>query len=169
MEATPIPDDEIWEGSIRKVISPPGGDLLNDKVRACEALLDVVDGGPRFNMRIELTAEDVERIEHGDRVFWLHWWGDHLHPFAFFWPERTYLNAPDPYPDELTPEQVAALPECPGWMFKHSSLEVPLTEAELEASRATDGVDARRGYWKRGPWCECGRAFGQHTDAELKK
>lgn len=172
MHPSPIPDNEIWEGATRQVIAPPGGDMLHPTIAPVEMLIDRdEDGVQRYCARVVLDDADVERINMGERVFWYSQHGDHLHAFSIGWGDNPmdYEGAPDPYPNELTAEEVAALPECPRWMFNHSSIEVPLTEEELEASRATDGRDARRGYWKRGPWCRCGRAFGQHTDVELSK
>lgn len=71
MRPTPIPDDEIWEGSRRMVMAAPGGDLTDDRIRPLEVLVDDAgDGTPRFCARMVLEDGDLEKLQAGGTV-WL--------------------------------------------------------------------------------------------------
>lgn len=87
MRPTPIPDDEVWVGAVRKVIGPPGGDLFGN-VNPVEVLLERTPYGVAHHLRILLEPKDVERIKAGENVFWLSWYADHLHPFNVQMPVR---------------------------------------------------------------------------------
>ncbi len=84
MRPTTIPAELVWEGSIRRVIAGPGGDLIGD-IRAVEAIIDADEHGPRYHLRIVLEAGDLERLAV-EPHFWLTWHGNHLHPFALTLP-----------------------------------------------------------------------------------
>lgn len=81
MRPTPIPDEEVWPGTIRKTIGPPVG---STGIRPVEALIemDPETQTPVFRIRCELEDADLQRIAAGKRTFWLSWWGGHLHPFG---------------------------------------------------------------------------------------
>jgi hypothetical protein len=81
MRPTPIPDAEVWEGAVRKVIAPPNGDLTDNTIAPVEALIDQSVIGPRFSMRCELEGDDLERLQAG-AVVWVSMYGEHLHPFS---------------------------------------------------------------------------------------
>lgn len=81
MRAAPIPDECVWAGAVRRVIAPPGGDLTDDTIAPCEALIErAVDGIPLFSMRCVLEDDDLEKLKDGG-VVWLTLWG-HVVPFA---------------------------------------------------------------------------------------
>lgn len=81
MIPTPIPDNEIWDGAVRRVIGPPSGDPTDTTCRSVEALIDSSTMGPRFNMRCELEPGDLAALASGGCV-WVSIVGDHLHPFV---------------------------------------------------------------------------------------
>jgi hypothetical protein len=77
---TPIPDDEVWPSAIRKTIGPP---VRSEDISPVEVLIEMdPEHGPVFRVRCEIEPADVERIAAGKRIFWLSWWGEHLHPFG---------------------------------------------------------------------------------------
>lgn len=87
MRPSPIPDDEIWEGSRRVVIGAPDGSL-DGPIRAAEVLIDVSQiGGCRISARITLDPGDLERLAAGE-PFWVSFLADHLHPFDVSMTER---------------------------------------------------------------------------------
>lgn len=86
MVPVPIPDAQIWPGARRLVIAPPDGDMTNEQIRSCEALVDIDELSPRFCMRIELEAGDLERLQ-ADPHFWLIIRGLALPPFALVVPD----------------------------------------------------------------------------------
>jgi hypothetical protein len=82
MRPTPIPDEEVWEGAVRKVIAPPSGDLTDTTIAPVEALVDQSGTGyPRFSMRCALEDGDLEVLRAGG-VVWVSMLGEHLHPFS---------------------------------------------------------------------------------------
>lgn len=99
MTPTPVPDEEMWEGTVRTVIGPPGNDL-DSGIAPVEVLVDTVDGTPVIRIRCVIEEHDVRRIAEGERVFWLSMYGDHLHPFSVDMPEL--------------PEGYATCANCPG-------------------------------------------------------
>ena len=77
MIPTSIPDEEIWEGAIRRIILPPDGDMLNDEIRSVEALLDrpgSMGGVIRYCMRMELEPGELETLQMGGHI-WIGMWG----------------------------------------------------------------------------------------------
>ena len=58
----PIPDDAVPTGCKRFVISPPDGDLTNDRIRSVEAVAGIVDGCTTMAMLIALEPGDLERL-----------------------------------------------------------------------------------------------------------
>lgn len=83
MRPVPIPDEMVWPGGRRIVVSPPGGDLLDDRIRAVEAVVDLgsFNDMPRFCLRIALDDGDLAKLADNPH-FWLTVHGEHLHPFA---------------------------------------------------------------------------------------
>lgn len=85
MRPTPIPDDEVWEGAYRLVITAPDGDLTGD-IRPVEAVRSLEIGGPCISLRIGLDDGDLARLaDHG--VFWLTIHARQLPPFSLHVPE----------------------------------------------------------------------------------
>lgn len=82
MRPTPIPDHEIWDGAIRRVIAPPGGDLTHPDIAPVEALIDraPTTGVVCFSMRCELEPGDLAKLQAGGRV-WLTFYGG-IPPFS---------------------------------------------------------------------------------------
>ena len=82
MRPTPIPDHEVWAGGIRRVISPPGGDLTNDQCAPVEAIIDVLPGpgAVALSVRCVLEDGDLETLAAGGLV-WLTF-GGHMVPWA---------------------------------------------------------------------------------------
>lgn len=76
MRPTPIPDNEVWEGSVRKVVSPPGGDLTNSHIAPVEALIDRSPSTGILNLSVRCTLEEgeLELLANGG-VVWLTFWG----------------------------------------------------------------------------------------------
>lgn len=62
MQPVPIPDECVGPGMRRFVISPPGGDLTNDRIRAVEALAGIVDGEARIAVLVALEPGEMERL-----------------------------------------------------------------------------------------------------------
>lgn len=91
MRPTPIPDNEVWTGAIRRVIGPPDGDLANPNIAPVEALLDRAPDTGALNISVRFVMEDgdVEKLAAGGTI-WLTFWG-HVVPFA--------VNVVDPMPD----------------------------------------------------------------------
>lgn len=80
MRPTPIPDEAVWPGAVRRVIAPPGGDLTDPDVSPVEAVVDVVLGFPRFNIRCVLEPGELEKRASGGHV-WVSFLG-HVVPFS---------------------------------------------------------------------------------------
>lgn len=82
MRPTPIPDAEVWEGAVRRVISPPDGDLTNPDIAPVEAVIDrsPSTGAVNLSVRMELEDDDLEKLAAGGMV-WVTFWG-HIVPFA---------------------------------------------------------------------------------------
>lgn len=82
MRPTPIPDREIWQGAIRRVIMPPDGDLTNPRIAPIEALIDrsPLTGAVNLSVRYELEDGDLDKLGAGGTV-WLTFWGV-IVPFA---------------------------------------------------------------------------------------
>jgi hypothetical protein len=72
MQPTTIPDDLIEPGTVRRVISAPNGDLLDDNIRPVEALIsrDRPTQLAAFKMRLTLEPGELERLMAGKPV-WL--------------------------------------------------------------------------------------------------
>ena len=77
----------------RATIMPPRNDL-DSPVSAVEVLRWVGDLGDAVSLRIELDEEDVERIQRGERVWWLTWNSPILVPFSMEWPDPVEPAAP---------------------------------------------------------------------------
>ena len=76
MRPTPIPDHDIWAGAVRRVISPPGGDLTDPDIAPVEALVDrsPSTGAVNLSVRCELEGDDLAKLQAGGTV-WLTFWG----------------------------------------------------------------------------------------------
>jgi len=68
-DATPIPDHEVWDGAVRRVIGPPAGHELTGDIRAVEALIDRGSFGVRFSTRWVFTDDEITRLAAGDPVY----------------------------------------------------------------------------------------------------
>lgn len=94
MRPVPIPKERIWEGTERRVITGPDGDLTGE-VRPVEALIDVSDKwGPRFHILIRVDERDLEALKD-DPHFWITWYGNHLHAFSVAGPLELAEQDPD--------------------------------------------------------------------------
>lgn len=76
MIPVPIPDEFLWEGAVRKVISSPDGDLTGD-IRPVEALID----RRGFFIRLALEDGDFEKLKKNPHV-WLGIHADRLPVFS---------------------------------------------------------------------------------------
>lgn len=95
MRPTPIPDDEVWENSTRRVIGPPRGDL-DSGIGPVEVLTERREQeGPMMHVRVLLEDDDLRRIGNGDHVFWLTFISDHLHPFEVQMGAEDLVQAPE--------------------------------------------------------------------------
>lgn len=76
MRPTPIPDAEVWEGAVRRVMSPPGGDLTNPDIAPVEALFDrsPSTGALCISSRVILEEGDLEKLAAGAPI-WVTFWG----------------------------------------------------------------------------------------------
>jgi len=72
MRPTPIPDAEVWEGTVRRVISPPGGDLTNPDIAPVEALVD--PAAATLSVRLVLEGDDLANLQAGAPI-WLTFFG----------------------------------------------------------------------------------------------
>lgn len=92
MRPTPIPDAEVWEGSTRIVVAPPGGDLTNPDIAPVEALADrsPSTGHQTLSVRCVLEDDDLELLQLGGTV-WLTFWGRMV-------PWAATVLAPMPHP-----------------------------------------------------------------------
>jgi len=81
MHPTPIPEGDIWEGAVPKVIAPPGGDLTDPDIGAVEAIVDVTELGHRYSMRLALDSGELDALRAGG-VVWLQILGARLQPFS---------------------------------------------------------------------------------------
>ena len=88
-DATPIPDEEIWEGAERLVIGPPVGSDPTGDIRAVEALVDEGSYGRRFSTRWVFTDEEITRLALGDPVY-LTFYGRQMAPVLL-----SLLEAPE--------------------------------------------------------------------------
>lgn len=71
MRPTPIPDEEVWPGTTRLTIAPPGGNFLDPEVSAVEALFETsTTRVNRYSVRLALEGDDLARFERGDPL-WL--------------------------------------------------------------------------------------------------
>ncbi|MEU7590688.1 hypothetical protein AB0A95_30905 [Micromonospora sp. NPDC049230] len=72
MRPTPIPDNEVWPGSFRAVLSGPSGDLTDTDVAPVEVLMDRGEstGVARACVRFELEPGDLEKLAAGGTI-WL--------------------------------------------------------------------------------------------------
>jgi hypothetical protein len=69
---TPIPDELIREGSVRRTIAAPNGDLLDDNIRPVDALIshDQPTGLAAVRVRLVLEGDELDRLAAGKPV-WL--------------------------------------------------------------------------------------------------
>ena len=76
MRPTPIPDNEVWSGAVRRVIAPPDGDLTNPDIAPVEALVDrdPHSGALNLSVRCTLDDDDLATLQAGG-VIWLTFWG----------------------------------------------------------------------------------------------
>lgn len=72
MLPTPIPDELIRPGTVRRVFTAPNGDMLDDSIRPCEALISRDPGTDLAAVQVRLVLEDgeLERLAAGGTV-WL--------------------------------------------------------------------------------------------------
>ena len=82
MRVTPIPDEAVWAGARRVVMSPPDGDLTGP-IRAVEAVVDVSPstGVPVLSVRCALEPGDLERLAAGE-CMWVSFYGGGMPPFS---------------------------------------------------------------------------------------
>lgn len=73
MRPAPIPDDAIWDGAQRVIMSAPDGDLTNAHIPPVEVLVDSVAlggrGGLRYSARCVLEPGDLEKLAAGGHVW----------------------------------------------------------------------------------------------------
>lgn len=76
MRPTPIPDSEIWEGAVRKVLAAPDGDLANPDIAPVEAVVDRSPSTGALNLSVRCVLEDgdLEKLQAGGTI-WLTFWG----------------------------------------------------------------------------------------------
>jgi hypothetical protein len=76
MRPAPIPDDAIWPGAKRIVLSAPNGDLTDPDIAPVELLADVPPsiGGVRYSARCMLEPGDLEKLADGGHV-WVSFYG----------------------------------------------------------------------------------------------
>lgn len=76
MRPTPIPENEVWEGAVRRVIAAPDGDLTNPDIAPVEAVVDrsPSTGALNLSVRCELDDGDLEKPAAGGTV-WITFWG----------------------------------------------------------------------------------------------
>lgn len=81
MIPTTIPDELVEPGTVRRVVSAPNGDLLDDHIRPVEALVssDAATGLAAIRVRLVLEEGELERLTAGQPV-WLTMLGG-LSPF----------------------------------------------------------------------------------------
>lgn len=72
MQPTVIPEDLVEPGTVRRVISAPNGDLVDDNIRPVDALIsrDEPTGLAAFRMRLVLEPGELDRLIAGKPV-WL--------------------------------------------------------------------------------------------------
>ncbi|GAA2037412.1 hypothetical protein GCM10009740_31530 [Terrabacter terrae] len=72
MRPTSIPDELVEPGTLRKVISAPNGDLLDENIRPVEALIsrDPATQLAAFRMRLVLEGGELEDLQAGKPI-WL--------------------------------------------------------------------------------------------------
>lgn len=72
MIPTSIPDDLIEPGTVRRVFAAPNGDLLDDQIRPCEALISrhPETDLAAVHVRLDLEAGELEKLNAGEPV-WL--------------------------------------------------------------------------------------------------
>lgn len=83
MRPAPIPNEAIWEGAQRLVISPPDGDMTRTDIAPVEVLIDVAPdtGIPRISARCVLEDGDLAKLSAGGAV-WVSFYGAQLMPFS---------------------------------------------------------------------------------------
>jgi hypothetical protein len=74
MHPVPIPSSLVQPNQTRRVISAPGGDLLDTSVAPVEALVEDHQGSPLYSVRVQLDRGDLQRLNRGDKV-WVRFWG----------------------------------------------------------------------------------------------
>lgn len=87
-DATPIPDEEVWEDARKLVIGPPLG-YLGDDVASVEAIVDEGSLGRRYSTRWVFTDQEVARLAMGDPVY-LTFYGQQMAPVSL-----SFLEAPE--------------------------------------------------------------------------
>lgn len=93
MRPTPIPDNEVWENAVRRVIAPPNGDLTNPHIALVEAVVDRSPSTGALCLSVRCILEDGE-LEHlaAGGTIWLTFWGA-MTPWA-----ATVVPPQDPIP-----------------------------------------------------------------------
>lgn len=75
MNPIPVADELVQEGTVRRVIAAPDGDLTNDLIRPVESLISKApDGMAMLSMPLALEPGELEILEAGGTV-WLSMWG----------------------------------------------------------------------------------------------
>lgn len=71
-----IPDELVLEGSVRRIIAAPDGDLTNDDIAPVESLIRRADDGVSalLMMQLKLEPGELELLQNGGNV-WLTMWG----------------------------------------------------------------------------------------------
>lgn len=81
MRPTPIPDAEVWDGGVRRVIAAPNGDLNDPDIGPVEAIIDATEMGRRYSVRLTLEPGELDALRGGG-VVWLTVLGAQIQPFA---------------------------------------------------------------------------------------
>lgn len=76
MRPTPIPDNEVWDGAVRRVFAAPDGDLTNPDIAPVETLIDRSPTSGAVNLSVRCVLEDgeLEKLQAGGTI-WLTFWG----------------------------------------------------------------------------------------------
>lgn len=87
MHSVPWEDSDVGEETLdrkRMIIAGPSGDLTDDNIRPCDALVDEdgFQGLRTFSMKIKLDPGDIEKLADNGGFFMLTVVANQLVPFA---------------------------------------------------------------------------------------
>jgi hypothetical protein len=82
MRPAPIPEDAVWEGARRVVMSAPNGDLTDSTIAPVEAVLDRSEatGALVYSVRCVLEPGDLKALQEGGHI-WVSFYGG-MPPFS---------------------------------------------------------------------------------------